>query len=354
MSEKLKLGIIGMGMIGTIHAEAHQAVGETELVAACDVAPKKLAKAADRFDVKGRFSDYRDLLKADVDAVAVCLGNAMHREVSLAAIEAGKHVFLEKPMAVNATEAAEITAGAEKADTILQVGMCWRLHPASKVIREWIKSGLFGQIHHMHFACVHRRGIPGLGRWFTTKAESGGGAMIDTGVHFLDLSMYLSGHWAPTAVSAMTYAKFGPKMRDYKYANMWAGPPEYNGVFDVEDYAAGFVRFGQEATLSFESGWASNSPGESFVEILGDKGGVRAFDGKPLRILGEHAGRLADIEPKLDENGSVYEAQAAWFVSACRGERPPRTTARQGLTVMKLIDAAYASSQAGAEIPVTK
>ncbi len=352
MAEKLTLGIIGMGGIGTIHAEAHQAAGRTEIAAVCDVDEKKLTQAAEKFGVTRRFDDYRELLKTDVEAVAVCVGNALHKEMALAAIEAGKHVFLEKPMALNAAEAAEIAAAAQKADTILQIGMAWRFKPAAQVIRQWVVDGQFGEIYHMRAVLVRRRGVPGLGRWFTTKAEAGGGALIDIGVHWFDLPMYLSGLWKVTSVSAKTYAEFGPRMRDYTYVGMWAGPPNFDGVFDVEDYATGLVRFGRQATLSFEIAWAANSEDASFVEILGDKAGVRAFDGKPLRLVTEHGGRLSDIEPKFETKVNNYESQAGSFVGACRGEHEPLATARQGLTVMKLIDAVYASSEAGAEVKI--
>lgn len=352
MAEKLTLGIIGMGGIGTIHAEAHQAVGETEIAAICDVDKKKLTKAGKKFGVKQRFDDYRDLLKTDVEAVAVCVGNALHKEVALAAIDAGKHVFLEKPMAMNAAEAAEIAAAADKADPILQMGMVWRFNPAAQIIRQWVEDGQFGEIYHMRSVLVRRRGVPGLGGWFTTKAEAGGGALIDIGVHWFDLPMYLSGLWNPTAISAKTYAEFGLRMRDYTYVGMWAGPPNFDGVFDVEDYATGFVRFGRQATLSFEIAWAANSEDASFVEILGDKAGVRAFDGKPLKLLTEHRGKLSDIEPKFDAKANSFELQARSLVGACRGEHEPLATAQQGLTVMKLIGAIYASSDAGAEVKI--
>ena len=204
----------------------------------------------------------------------------------------------------------------------------------------------------MRAVMVRRRGIPGLGGWFTTKAQSGGGPMIDLGVHQFDMAMHLSGLWNPTAVSAKTYSKFGSKMADYTYVNMWAGPPKFGGVCDVEDYSPGFVRFGDKATLSFEIVWAANSAEESFVEILGDKAGVRALGTKELVILTEHAGQLADISPQFQTKVNRFEAEAKSFVAACRGECPPHATAQEGLTVMKLIDGIYASSKVGAEVAI--
>lgn len=351
MSEKLRLGIIGMGAIGTIHAKAHQVVREAEITAVCDVDQGALDRAAATFDVPNAYGDYADLLKSDVDAVAVCVGNALHREVAVAAAEAGKHVFLEKPMAMNAPEAAEIAQAVDKAGVTLQMGMAWRFSPAAKVIREWVESGRLGEIYHIRAVLIRRRGIPGLGGWFTTKAASGGGPLIDVGVHWFDLSMHMTGLWKPTAVSANTYAKFGPRMGDYTYVGMWAGPPKLEGVFDVEDYACGTVRFGKKATMTFDIAWAANAPQETHIDVLGEDGGVR-FGNGTVRVLTEHAGRLADIEPQFDKNANSYEGEARAFLAACRGEAPPAATAAEGVTVMKLIDAVYASAEAGREIAI--
>jgi predicted dehydrogenase len=164
--------------------------------------------------------------------------------------------------------------------------------------------------------------------------------------------MYLAGLWNPTSVSARTYARFGRPMREYRYVGMWAGPPNFDGVFDVEDYAAGFVRFGAKATMSFEVAWAANSQGEAFVELLGDKAGVRLLNDKPLTLLTEHGGRVADISPQFGTGGNSFETQAAKFMAACRGESPPAATGEQGVTVMKLIDAIYNSSRKGKEVAI--
>jgi len=230
--------------------------------------------------------------------------------------------------------------------------MVRRQAPAAQVVRQYVEQGLFGEVYHMRAVMIRRRGIPGLGGWFTTKAASGGGPMIDLGVHWFDLVMWLSGQWAPTAVSAKTYAKFGKDMKEYKYVGMWAGPPKFDGVCDVEDYAAGFVRFGQKATMDFDIAWAANAHSDSYVEIMGDRGGARLMDGNPLRIFMEQEGRLVDVCPQLNEKVNTFEIQARKFVAACRGECPPAATGPQGLTVMKLIDAIYASSEANREVAI--
>jgi predicted dehydrogenase len=349
-NDTLKVGIIGSGAIGTVHANAYIATGECKITCISDINPKALETLGEKINVSERFENYKELLKTDVDAVSVCVGNAMHKQVAIDALKAGKHILLEKPMAMNSVEARKIAAAAAESKGLCQMGMTRRQHPAAQLLREYITNGDLGAIHHMRCVMVRRRGIPGLGRWFTTIAESGGGPMIDLGVHWFDMAMWLSDQWKPTAVSAKTYAKFGKDMKNYKYVWMWAGPPNYKGVCDVEDYATGFVRFGEKATMSFEIAWAANAKDESYVEIQGDKGGARLFEEQGLKIYTENNGRVADIVPHFDGNDKAFDVQAKKFLAACRGEIKPVATAEQGVAVMKLIDAIYASSKQNKEV----
>jgi len=350
VSKKLKVGIIGIGAIGSFHAASYKASGAAEISAICDIDPKRLKQKAKEFGVKQTFRDYRELLGGDVEAVSICVGNALHREVAVASLQARKHILLEKPMAMNATEAAEIVDAARSAGTVVQIGMVNRQRSEMQVLRDYVKAGYLGEIYHMRCVLIRRRGIPGLGGWFTTRAQSGGGPMIDLGVHWFDAAMWLSDRWNPTSVSAMNYAKFGTDIPNYTYVNMWAGPPKLDGTCDVEDYSTGFVRFGDKATLNFDIAWAANTIEQNYVELLGDKGGARVFTGEPLTVYTEHEGRLADISPKFDGEANRFDVQAVKFLAACRGEAPPPATAEQGLTVMKLIDAIYASGERGKEV----
>lgn len=352
MSGTMKIGIVGMGTIGNVHANAFQATGLTKIAAICDIDKHKLSDHGGKLGVEGRFTDYRDLLKTDVQAVVVAVGNKLHREVAIAALKAGKHVLLEKPMAMNAVEAEEMAAAAGETGNILQIGMVQRQTPAAGIVREYVARGDFGEIYHMRAVLIRQRGIPGLGGWFTTRSESGGGPIIDIGVHWFDLALWLSGCWNPTAVSAKTYAMFGPKMGEYHYVGMWAGPPKLDGVFDVEDYATGMVRFGKQATMTFEISWAANAWEDTHVDIMGDKGGARILDGKPLQILTEQHGRLVNVAPQFDAKVNAFESQARAFVSACRGEAPPAATAQEGVTVMRILDAIYASSESNREVAI--
>lgn len=343
-------------MIGSTHAQALSEVPEANLVAICDGLPDRLEEVGDRFGVEARFADHKKMLaEADLDAVYVCTHNADHCQHALAALGAGKHVFCEKPMALNAGQAKRMQSAAKKARKVFQMGMVWRFQPESRVVKDYIERGDLGRIYHIRMVLRRRRGIPGLGGWFTTKAKSGGGGLIDIGVHFFDLVMWLSDYWRPARVSGRLHAEFGPRMKDYHYLGMWAGPPKLDGVFDVDDYATGLVRFANDATLSFEVSWAGDNRDESYVELLGDKGGVRAFGNEPLTIMTEQHGRIVDVQPQYDKGGGVrFADQAANFIQSALGKEKPRATADQGVIVMQLLDAIHKSSEQGREVAIGK
>ena len=204
MAKKIKVGVIALGAIGRIHTDAYRDVDGVELTALADTDDTLLTTQGKRLDVDSCFTDYRELLKTDVDAVSVCTPNASHRDVAVASLQAGKHVLLEKPMALNAMQAADICNAARKAGKVVQIGMVRRQDTPPQILREYVEKGLLGEIYHIRAILVRRRGIPGLGGWFTTKAQSGGGPMIDLGVHWFDLAMWVSGLWKPTRVSAKT------------------------------------------------------------------------------------------------------------------------------------------------------
>jgi len=347
---ELRVGIIGMGKIGEVHARAFRSVPGAEVAAICDAMPERLHAKGDELGLGRRYADYRKLLRdPDLDAVVIATPNCAHCRTALDALRAGKHVLCEKPMALNARQARRMVEAARAAGKVLQMGMVWRYKSECIVAKEYVSKGALGDIYHMKAVWRRRRGVPGLGRWFTTKAKSGGGVMIDIGVHFLDMAMWLSGKWKAESVSAAAYSKFGPRMRRYVYTSMWAGPPDYDGVFDVEDYATGLVRFAGDTTLSFAFSWAANCPEEMYVEILGDRGGLRLQLGEGLFLFTEYKGKLATIRPEYPETRH-FELQAESFVNAVRGGRRPGATAEEGLAVMALLDAIQRSGATRREV----
>ncbi|HQL88583.1 MAG TPA: Gfo/Idh/MocA family oxidoreductase [Lentisphaeria bacterium] len=352
MSKKVKIGIIGAGTIGSVHADAYAKVADAEVVALCDILPERLKEKAARHQIAKTYATHQ-LLLADpsIDAVSVCVPNCAHAPIAIDAFKAGKHVLLEKPMTMNAKLGRDICKARDAAGKLLQMGMVRRQSPEAEVIQQAIAKGRLGGIYQINIKQIRRRGIPGLGGWFTTKSQSGGGALIDIAVHSIDLAMWVTGLWNPTRVSAKTYSKFGSPMRDYRYVSMWAGPPNYKGKFDVDDYVAGIVRFGKQATMSLEVAWACNSEPVNYIEFLGDKGGIRLGAGDPI-LMTEMDGYQADVKLIYDNKRDAFAAEMAKFVAAIQGKGEVPATGEEGVIVMSLLDAIYKSSEKDQEVAV--
>ncbi|MGQ9631223.1 MAG: Gfo/Idh/MocA family protein [bacterium] len=353
MGKDLRVGVLGGGTIAGFHIESYQRCEGVSVVAVSDVVEDRARSLAERYKIPKFFKDYRDILKiSDVDAVSVCTPNFLHCEMTVAALRAGKHVLCEKPMAMNAREGQKMCDEAKRAGKILMMGFCNRFRPESMALKKLIESGRLGEIYHSQVFAMRRRGIPGLGSWFTTKSKSGGGPLIDIGVHMLDLTLWLIGWPKPKRVSATTYSKFGGR-DDYTCIGMW-GIPEPGGPFDVEDYVSAFIRFENNTTMHLECSWAANIGSDRMGStILGDEGGADISLGKPLQLYGQSDGFLTDTTPHYPTAGiNIYHEEAAHFVECVREGKEPMATGPQGLIVQKVIDAIYRSSEEGREVDV--
>jgi predicted dehydrogenase len=218
--------------------------------------------------------------------------------------------------------------------------MCFnnRYRGDTQLLKQYVEGGDLGEIYFAKTGWVRRRGIPGLGGWFTTKSKSGGGPLIDLGVHMIDVTMWLMGNPEPTTVSGATYTEFGDKAAKAS-----------GGTYDVEDLAAGFVRFANGASMLFEASWASNVREErTYSEILGSKGGAEL---SPLTIFTEQHGALVDIQPKFRSIGG-HEAAIAHFVDCILNGTQPISPGEDGVKMMKILDALYQSAEAGKEVQI--
>jgi predicted dehydrogenase len=353
-----KIGIVGCGSIGNVHARNAAAAG-LEVAGTWDVLTDRSGTLAELHDGCTSHASLDDLLASDIDAVAVAVPNNVHKECAVASLEAGKHVLLEKPMAMSVAECDEIIAARDRAGRILQMGFVCRGLPTAFAAKQFLDAGRFGEIYHVKCSMYRRRGIPGLGGWFTTKALSGGGPLIDLGVHALDLAMHLTGNHEPVRASGQVVSKFGSPIEDYRYTNMWSGPPKLDGVFDVEDGAVGLVRFENGMTLEVNVTWAANLPEDvlpSGVTILGTKAGC-FFElfGKKVQIATEEEGLITDVSPHFETGDShdvAWGRQYRQFIAAVQDGVPPHATAEDGRCVQALIDSIYASSEAGREVEV--
>lgn len=351
----IKLGIIGAGAIGRAHLQAAKNAG-VEVTCVADVAGDSARAAAASFGIARSTDKPAELLASpDVDAVVICVPNKFHAPLSIDAMKAGKDVLVEKPMAMSAAECRRMIDAAAKNKRILQVAFRQRFTSVARTARQFIEAGRLGQIYHAKTNYYRRRGVPGLGGWFTTKSLSGGGPLIDLGVHIIDLALYLMNSPRPLRVSGKVYAKFGCRMKDYLYEGMWAGPPRLEGVCDVEDSAHALVRLEGGTTLEINATWAGNFPENSVQNLIGffgDKGGM-AFQlgGKELRIATEDNGHNVDITPLLRPSADLEE-QMRHFVANVQNRTQPGPDGQAGRMVQAVIDAIYESSAKDREVEV--
>ena len=353
----MRLGIIGAGSIGEVHAKAAKEAGTT-VARIADVDLEKAKELAADYEGCQPTGDIKELLADEaIDAVAVCVPNRWHKELAIEAMQAGKDVLLEKPMGLNAGECAEINAVAAETNRILQVGMVYRYSAAGQAAKDVVESGDLGDIYHAKAHLFRRRGVPGLGGWFTTKALSGGGPLIDLGVHIIDITSWLMGFPKPERVSGKVYSHFGKRMKDYVYEDMWAGPPRLDGTCDVEDSAHAIVHFEGGRTLDLQVSWAINMPTPNMdsaetIGLFGDRGGLtfRLF-GEHVDVATEQYGRNIDERILLTKADQFVE-QAKAFAHCVETRESPRSTGEQGHTVQTIIDAIYQSSETNREIEI--
>lgn len=349
--EKLRVAAVGTGNIfRSIHLPAWLANPEIELVAVCDAYRPGAQKIADEHGIADVYDDYRDVIaRDDVDVVGICTPNLYHSEVSVAALQAGKHVFCEKPDAINPAEAVKMAEAAKTSGKTLMVMRNNRYRPVSQFLRSYVEAGHMGDIYTGRCGWLRRRGIPGKGGWFTTKELSGGGPLIDLGVHMIDLAIWIMGNPKPVAVSGSVYTKFAnSELSDSVHSAF--GNKQADGTFDVEDLATGFIRFENGASLQIEFSWASNvETEERFVELRGTKAGF-TLRNDDLKLFTEIEGTLCNIVPQLPKDGGGHRNNINHFVDVVRGRARPIFTPEQGVDMIHILSAIYESAQTGREV----
>lgn len=332
----MKIAFAGAGYIINIHARAAQAQEGVELAAVVEKYSDKSAALAKMFNIRHRYETVEDLLRAgDVDALVIGTPNFLHASQAIAALQAGVHVMVEKPMAMNANEAEQMYNAAEKSGATLMVAHCWRFDPEVLWLKE--QAVKLGRIIRTKGYGVHTHWGPG--GWFTQKELSGGGAMADMGIHALDTARFLLGDPKPVSV----YAKIGTYYKD----------------LDVDDTGVILIEWDNGATSYIESGWwqpHADGP-EAATQLYGTQGFGQLF---PTRLelpnIQEEKIDVIDAgyEFPRDEHclQSMYEAQMAYFLECIREKKTPVPGAAEGLVNMKVVDAAYESSRTGQVVEI--
>jgi len=350
---KTVLAVVGCGRIASqAHFPAFAQMDNIRIKYACDLIEEKAQKMKETYPelVEEVITDYKvALADPEVDAVYVLTPNYAHYTVTMDALQAGKHVFCEKPITINYALSCEMAEAAEKAGKMLNIGVCNRYHKSVEMLEEMNREGKFGKLYHV--VCNFRafRSIPGLGGAFTTKAQSGGGVLIDWGVHYLDLILYILGGAKLKTLTCDAYSEMAKDMKSYHYESMWAEDTAdiENGTNDVDDFIAGHVRT-DKASITFNGAWAQNiKPEERFIDFLGDKGGARlTYCGKFEYYDGD---TLETIQPEYDIPDMYLCEDKAFIESTITGVKT-RSHIDNILESAKLLDVLYQSAEKHQEI----
>jgi predicted dehydrogenase len=354
MSSRLRVGVIGAG-IGAIHVQGYTQNPDAEMVALAGLDDDRVRRVAKDYNIPMTYRAYEELLlDTSIDAVSVCLPNALHAPVTIAALEAGKHVLVEKPLARNTVEGQMMLDAAAKYGKVLMIGFNRRYRGDVQWLKQHIESGGLGEIYYAKAFWMRRAGIPRLGSWFVSKEQSGGGPLIDLGVHVLDMALYLMGEPTVRTVSASTYAAFGP--RGLKGWEGRVATSDSGLSYDVEDLATGLLRLGNGATLHLEASWATHSSAaDDFgVTLYGTEGGAEMFvhnyaRENTIRLFSDINGSPVDSRPLLPaagDNSTIINR----FVAAALGRGPIDPGGIEGLRRTAVLEACYNSAAAGREI----
>ena len=348
----LRIGCIGGGSIAEAHAETLQSLGE-DVVAVADVDPDTRASFAQQFGVPDTYETHDAMLDdADLDLAVVAVPNAVHEECAVDAIEAGLDVFVEKPLAHSLSAAERIADAARAGDGNVSVGFVRAFEPWVRSAHTEVADGAYGDVYDLEAQYVRQRGIPQLGSWFTRKDISGGGAVIDVGVHVIHLALSVLDFPAIETVSASTGGHFGTK-EDYTYLHMWGGDPVEGGEFDVDDYARALVRTADGTTLHFHFAWASNGPSRRAINLHGDEAGLAVEDepgGRNVRQFSANGDALTEATLEYADTNR-FTAQWEYVTAVARGEREhTQNTVEEGLAVQRLVEAIYESAEKRREV----
>jgi len=348
--QKLRVAFIGAGGIAGAHMKEYAKMDDVEMVAMADVHPAGMEKWAAEYGIEQSFADYKEMLKkVKPDAVSVCTPNGLHADTSIAALKAGAHVLVEKPLAMDAREGQRMLDTAKKAKKKLVIGFQQRFDPKAQFVKNAVDSGNFGQVLFGRVQALRRRGIPNWGV-FGRKELQGGGPMIDIGVHVLEVTHYVMGSPKPVAASGNVYTYLGNKKSNV--VCQWPGWD--HKTYTVEDLAVGQIRFENGATIHIESSFAAHIEKNVWnFQLMGEKGGAN-WD--PPQLFSDDNGYMINSEPgwlpRNQDFGSIFGLKMRNFVDHVHYDKPTMAPAEHGLMVQKMIDGIYASAEKGKEVAI--
>lgn len=350
MVGKLRCAVIGAGGIGLHHIQGFQKHPQAEVVALAELSPARRQEAADKFSIPRAVESYEELLAdKEVQAVSIALPNYLHASVAVAALKAGKHVLLDKPMATSAREAEQIIAAWKEKKVVFMVGQNFRFARDAQMAKDYAARGELGELYHARAFWLRRSGIPRIGSWFTQKKMAGGGCCYDIGVHLLDCALYLLGTFEAEAVSGITQAKFGPRgLGDGSWGKGEIDPAK---PFDVEDFAAALIKLKGGRSVVLEVSWALHADNgkDHGIDIFGTAGGISLYPARILKVRGSNYETITPDFKKLP----LPEDRMVHFVDCVLSGTPPLVRPEESLMVQKILDGIYESSKSGREVRIS-
>lgn len=349
----LKVGIIGAGSISAMHLTSYAAHPDVDIVAIHDANVARAKQAAGAYGATRVHAALADLLADDeIDAVSICTWNDSHAELAIAALEAGKHVLVEKPLSKTVAEAEAIADAVARTGKHLQVGFVRRFGSNATVLKSFIDAGELGEIYYAKAVNIRRLGNPG--GWFADSSRSGGGPLIDIGVHVLDLCWYMMGSPRAKSVSASTYRHLGNRANVTSLSRYKAADYDPSRS-DVEDLAVAFIRFDNGATLTLETSYSLHAAQDHLgISLYGVHGGAELEP--ELRIVTERHDTVLNISPQVDhltfDFDEGFSNEIGHFVALCLGREEPIAPVEHGVEMMRILAAVYESAASGREVVV--
>ncbi|MEP0822862.1 MAG: Gfo/Idh/MocA family oxidoreductase [Ignavibacterium sp.] len=331
--ERTRIGIVGLGTIAqTIHLPILSKVQDAEILAVCDLDRGKAEFVAKKYNIRRAYSDYEEMLARETDIVGVdvCTSTFTHREVALAALEAGKDLLVEKPLARTQKEAIDIAQAAKKAGRKVMVGMNNRFRPDSMILKSFIEEKELGKVYYAKAGWLRK--LETANPWLTRKEKSGGGVVLDLGIVMFDLAFWMMGYPEAKEVIAANYS---------------------HNTKGVEDSSIVFIKMKNGSTITIESSWSFETEQDFFYcDVFGTEGSGSL---NPFRILKKMHGSLVNVAPASHDTPQTlyrksYENELRHWIGSLRGLHPVISSADDAVHRMKIVDAIYASAKTGKSV----
>ncbi len=351
----MKIAIIGCGTIANKrHIPSYLQNEKVEIKYFCDIILERAQKAVEDYGCGIAVADYKEVLAdKEIEAISVCTPNHMHSVITIDALKAGKNVLCEKPAARTYAEALEMQKVQHETGKILNIGVVNRFNAGIRQIKKLIDTDELGEVYQVYVSFRAHRSIPGLGGDFTNMAVAGGGVTIDWGVHFFDIVMYCCGDPEVKTVSAEKFCKLGNPMEEYVYTSMWAGPPTFDGVCDVEEGVTGMIRT-NGPVITFNGAWAQNiGEDEMFIDFIGTKGGIRLHYTKDFVFYSTKNGMLTKTTFEMNEGmdmEAMFKNEINAFVDCIESKEKLPSHIDINILTSKMMDAIYRSAETHKEI----